>query len=380
MHASNVDNLIAQLLDASQTSAPQSAREHSIAARATHCDPGSRGTLKQNNTHCEGRNATMRARRTSPRRTPRPMMTQRLEAHGAGATPAATEALVRPRRRRRAAVAVVAKAWVRGAWVWLAYVLPLRPLWDAVHAGGATRHWREHAATQAVLVAEINQRHPAYASLLDLGCSRRAVASSRGKKGCFFAARQKAQARALRRRHQSKDGPPRATNLSPVSRRRSSTPRNSPCRRWPDSLDVVLVSDVLYYIPFAGVPQMVASENRNVAASRPWFAAVSRLARREVVFSSHQNNPWVRAMLRAAGARQLSPGGAWALAGTAPAVDESATRGVSDPTISTRAPSAPCLRPLTLIEPTSTLKWRKLTPIAFASGGARPDSGVAPRA
>ena len=98
---------------------------------------------------------------------------------------------------------------------------------------------------------------------------------------------------------------------------------------WPASYDVVLVSDLLYYIPFAGVPQMVASENRNVAASKPWFAAVSRLARREVVFSSHQNNPWVRAMLRAAGARQLSPGGAWALAGTAPAVDESATRGVS---------------------------------------------------
>ena len=87
---------------------------------------------------------------------------------------------------------------------------------------------------------------------------------------------------------------------------------------WPDSYDVVLVSDVLYYIPFAGVPQMVASENRNVAASKPWFAAVSRLARREVVFSAHQNNPWVRAMLRANGARQLSPGGAWVLAGTAP--------------------------------------------------------------
>ena len=78
----------------------------------------------------------------------------------------------------------------------------------------------------------------------------------------------------------------------------------------------MLVSDVLYYIPFAGVPQMVASENRNVAASKPWFEAIASLARREVVFSSHQNNPWVRAMLRANGAHQLSPGGAWVLAGT----------------------------------------------------------------
>ena len=82
----------------------------------------------------------------------------------------------------------------------------------------------------------------------------------------------------------------------------------------------MLVSDVLYYIPFAGVPQMVASENRNIEASRPWFAAISRLARREVVFSSHQNNPRVRAMLRAAGARQFHWSGAWVLDGTAPPV------------------------------------------------------------
>ncbi|CAH0372155.1 unnamed protein product [Pelagomonas calceolata] len=222
----------------------------------------------------------------------------------------------RPRRRLWCAlgaaavlaVAVLAKAWVRGE-VWLAYVLPTPAVWDRVHAGGATRHWREHNGTQAMLVAQINQRHPGYSSLLDLGCSRGLVLAQ-------LAARQSQAA------HFGADISPRM-----VRRARRRCPR---CfvevvdaatlalpDGWPDSYDVVLVSDVLYYIPFAGVPQMVASENRNVEASRPWFAAVSRLARREVVFSSHQNNPWVRAMLRAAGARQLSPGGAWALAGTA---------------------------------------------------------------
>ena len=223
----------------------------------------------------------------------------------------------RPRRVRRwcalgaaavLAVAVLAKAWVRGE-VWLAYVFPTQTVWDRVHKGAATAHWREHGATQAVLVSQINQRHPAYTSLLDLGCSRGFILAQLASQRPHAA-------------HYGGDISPRM-----VRRARRWCPRcfvevvdaatlDLP-DNWPDSYDVVLVSDVLYYIPFAGVPQMVASENSNVAASKPWFAAVSRLARREVVFSAHQNNPWVRAMLRASGAQQLSPGGAWVLAGTA---------------------------------------------------------------
>jgi len=223
----------------------------------------------------------------------------------------------RPRRRRLwcalgaavLSVAVLAKAWVRGE-VWLAYVFPTQTVWDRVHKGAATAHWREHGATQAALVAQINQRHPAYASLLDLGCSRGLIlaqlAAQNSKAALYGGDISPRMVRRARRRC------PRCF-VEVVDAAALALPDG-----WPDSYDVVLVSDVLYYIPFAGVPQMVASENSNVAASRPWFAAVSRLARREVVFSAHQNNPWVRAMLRASGARQLSPGGAWVLAGTAP--------------------------------------------------------------
>jgi SAM-dependent methyltransferase len=228
----------------------------------------------------------------------------------------------RPRRRLWCAlgaaavlaVAVVTKAWVRGE-VWLAYVFPTQTVWDRVHRGGGTRHWREHNGTQAVLVAQINQRHPGYASLLDLGCSRGYILAQLASQRPHAA-------------HYGGDISPmmvrRAQQICPQCRVAVVDAANLDLPDgWPDSYDVVLVSDVLYYIPFAGVPQMVASENRNVAASKPWFGAVANLARREVVFSAHQNNPWVRAMLRANGAQQLSPGGAWVLAGTAPAVDES---------------------------------------------------------
>ena len=229
----------------------------------------------------------------------------------------------RPRRRLWCAlgaavlaVAVLAKAWVRGE-VWLAYVFPTQTVWDRVHARGATAHWRENAATQAVLVAEINRRHPGYSSLLDLGCSRGLVLAQ-------LAARQSQAAHF-------------GADISPRMVRRAQR-RCPQCRvevvdaatldlpdGWPVSYDVVLVSDLLYYIPYGGLPQVVSSENRNIEASRPWFAALANLARREVVFSAHQNNPRVRALLRAAGARQFHWSGAWVLAGTAPAVDESAT-------------------------------------------------------
>ena len=234
----------------------------------------------------------------------------------------------RPRRRLWCAlgtaavlaVAVLAKAWVRGE-VWLAYVLPTQSVWDRIHGGEGTRHWREHAATQAVLVEQMNRRHPTYASLLDIGCSR----------GYILA---QLAARRSQAEHYGGDISPRM-----VHRAQQNCPQ---CRvavvdaatldlpdGWPVSYDVVLVSDLLYYIPYGGLPQVVSSENRNIEASRPWFAAVARLARREVVFSAHQNNPRVQALLRAAGARQFHRSGAWVLAGTAPAVDESAPRGVS---------------------------------------------------
>ena len=247
-----------------------------------------------------------------------------MRARLATADPAANDALVehtaparrRPRRRLWCAlgaaavlsVAVVTKAWVRGE-VWLAYVFPTQTVWDRVHGGGATRHWREHGATQAVLVAQINQRHPAYTSLLDLGCSRGFIlaqlASQRPHAAHYGGDISPRMVRRARRRC------PRCF-VEVVDAATLALPDG-----WPVSYDVVLVSDLLYYIPYGGLPQVVASENRNIEASRPWFAAVSRLARREVVFSSHQNNPWVRAMLWANGAQQLSPGGAWVLAGTA---------------------------------------------------------------
>ena len=164
----------------------------------------------------------------------------------------------RPRRLRRwcalgtaavLAVAVLAKAWVRGE-VWLAYVLPTPTVWDRVHGGEGTRHWREHGATQAVLVAEIHRRHPGYTSLLDLGCSRGFILAQ--------LASQRPQAA-----HYGGDISPRM-----VRRARRRCPRCSVevvdaatldlPDSWPVSYDVVLVSDLLYYIPFAGVPQVVA--------------------------------------------------------------------------------------------------------------------------
>ena len=73
----------------------------------------------------------------------------------------------------------------------------------------------------------------------------------------------------------------------------------------PPSYDVVIVSDVLFFMPWAGLPP---AANRFVptswlrASQKRLFDALTRMAKRVVVFSDHENNPYVVDFLQAMGA------------------------------------------------------------------------------
>jgi len=91
---------------------------------------------------------------------------------------------------------------------------------------------------------------------------------------------------------------------------------------WPTSFDIVLVSDVLYYLSWAGWPPILSwsgllPDRFTKEHKRRWWKRLTALARKEVIFSDHQMNPAVVAFLQEMGATRHVFYGIWTARGTA---------------------------------------------------------------
>lgn len=178
---------------------------------------------------------------------------------------------------------------------WLPYILPYTPvwLWDYLHGLAATRGgmWRYTSDVQPQLVTYILQAHSGYASLLDVACNM----------GFMLARLQRARPMA---RHFGSD-----ISRTMISRARLRCPACAGLVQFdlarlannesaaaaagvhplapglPKVVDLLVVSDVLYFMPFGNVPPIFtpllpASAVR--AAQRRLMDALVRLARKEV--------------------------------------------------------------------------------------------------
>ena len=79
---------------------------------------------------------------------------------------------------------------------------------------------------------------------------------------------------------------------------------------FPGTFDYVIISDVLIYIAWGDWPPLLlrwCAPCRHMALGeqRRWLDRVKALTRREIVFSSHQNNPIAIEMLTALGAKMI---------------------------------------------------------------------------
>lgn len=91
---------------------------------------------------------------------------------------------------------------------------------------------------------------------------------------------------------------------------------------YPDHFDYVLVSDVLYYLKFGGIPPLIfkvcefcRTLGFVVEREKRFADALSRLARKEVVFSNHQGNDFAKSFLTNVGATFLETEGVYILEG-----------------------------------------------------------------
>ncbi|CAE6932780.1 unnamed protein product [Symbiodinium natans] len=97
----------------------------------------------------------------------------------------------------------------------------------------------------------------------------------------------------------------------------------------PETFDVILVSDVLIYISWAGIPPFFLRCHCCCSVFRSWALSSQRafmqniasLAKDEVVFSQHQNNIVVTTMMRELKVRFDEDRGVWRLPGTAKAAN-----------------------------------------------------------
>lgn len=209
---------------------------------------------------------------------------------------------------------------------WLPYLLPTEAVWDrVVHKGRDDDRnggvWHTSAGVHRELTCYIDAYHPDYASLLDVSCNlgwMLAHLSHRHPNASHYGTdiSRRMVAATQRRCAACKTAPfdlARLARAVPPAAPPSSA-LDSPLAAFADApaaVDVVIVSDVLYYMPYDGwapalLNAQVVPSRRLRVAQRRLFDALTSMARREVVFSDHQSNPAVIDFLTSMGATPLN--------------------------------------------------------------------------
>ena len=205
---------------------------------------------------------------------------------------------------------------------WVPYVLPHTPawLWDYIHGLARSRHggmWQYTSAVQSDLVNYILQSHAGYHSLLDIACNMGFMLAqlqrARPVSKNYGSDISRAMVSAARLRC------PECAGFAPFDlallANNDSTSMEAGVRALapglPKTVDLVVVSDVLYFLPFANLPPILARVSPASVvreSQRRLMDALARLAHREVIFSDHEDNPLVVDFLEANGAtRHLLP-------------------------------------------------------------------------
>ena len=210
--------------------------------------------------------------------------------------------------------------------IWRAYFVPTPEMWDSIHRHGAGTpggiwHYDKARMEKSHTFRYLSQKK--YSSLLDVSCNVGITLAS------------------LQRYHPGATH--YGTDISKVMV--ESTQKNCPLclaaqfdlgqlqsgstkelpSTWPSAFDVILVSDVLIYISWAGIPPFFlrcdcccsAFRSWALSAQRAFLTSIASLATDEVIFSSHQNNIVVTTMMQELGVRFDKDRNIWRLPGTA---------------------------------------------------------------
>eukprot|EP00918_Siedleckia_nematoides_P016427 GHVU01035335.1.p1 GENE.GHVU01035335.1~~GHVU01035335.1.p1 ORF type:complete len:296 (-),score=2.73 GHVU01035335.1:500-1387(-) len=208
-----------------------------------------------------------------------------------------------------------------GTGVWMAYLLPSGSLWDRLHAAAEKSGgiWHYNESVMSELDHYISFHHPHYRSLWDVSCNEGYI---------LLRLQQKHP-------HAQHYGSDISSMMVKTTRNRCPAchvevfdlfdlqwPHRPIPRGFPPVFDVIVVSDVLFYASWAGLPPLLfhigllPSFIERKAIQR-FTDRLTSMACDEVVFSNHEHNPTIQRLFRAMGATQKQS--FWALQGQAPA-------------------------------------------------------------
>lgn len=214
-------------------------------------------------------------------------------------------------------LALLCAARAHSSFVWLAYIMvsPSAALWDWIHSrrpgdGGV---WHYGSTVHRELVCYIESHHPDYSSLLDVACNLGIMLShlQRHRPHTLHIGSDISHVMVAAAKHRC----PECLTLQFDLHRVLSDERFAPGQGGvPPVADIVLVSDVMYFMAWGGWPAALlqkgpgwlgsGAEGAIRRSQRLFFGRLASMARVEVVFSSHQLNPGVLDAFRAHGVRQ----------------------------------------------------------------------------
>ena len=208
---------------------------------------------------------------------------------------------------------------------WLPYVLPRSPswVWDYMHGQAARTGggmWRYGPNVQSELTRFLLRTHPKYSSLLDVACNDgymlARLARARPNAAHYGTDISEAMVRSTRARCASCAGVAALdlASLALDAETAAAAGERPLSLGLPSSFELVVVSDVLYYIPHGRMPPILgrflpAAWRRS--SERRLMESLTRLASKEVIFSDHEEHPRVVEFLQSNGATRhlLAPNG-----------------------------------------------------------------------
>lgn len=211
-------------------------------------------------------------------------------------------------------------ASIRHGVTWIAWLLPAPAAWDLIHERSSSDGgvWKYGAVVHPEITCFIESQIRNYTSLLDVSCNAGIMLAQLQHPNKKLYGTDISQ-RILREAHERCP----SCELAAFDLSRLQNEALPDGLLGTDTFDVVVVSDVLYYLQWSWWPPVLVNWELVPAAfvraaQRRFFARLTALARVAVVFSGHQKNAAVVSFLEAMGVQRLRQfGGVWVAPGSA---------------------------------------------------------------